>query len=91
MYLVAVADGMGDIQMGSLQAGQYGGSIEGMMISLQNKIVEINRTIYQKYNCSRICGSTCTALLFYGEAYGTVSLGDSKIYLHRGYGTSRIM
>ena len=63
----------------------------GIMISLRNKLEQINAEIYSKYNQQNICGSTCVILVIYQDMYGVISIGDSRVYLRRGLKLKSLM
>lgn len=52
-----------------------------MMQNLEKKIIEINLEIYNMFNQSQICGSTCVLLFIYRKNYGIIHVGDSRIYV----------
>lgn len=63
----------------------------GIMVSLRNKLEQINDEIYSKYNQQHICGSTCVILVIYQNMYGVISVGDSRVYLKRGLKVKSLM
>lgn len=63
----------------------------GIMVSLRNKLEQINNEIYTKYNQQHVCGSTCVILVIYQDTYGVISVGDSRVYLKRGLKVKSLM
>ncbi len=62
-----------------------------IMVSLRNKMEQINNEIYSKYNQQQVCGSTCVILVIYQNMYGVISVGDSRVYLKRGLKVKSLM
>lgn len=107
MSLFVVADGMGghtggEIASGMITAGFqnwaknfeenfFDGNFSKMMKALENRLEEINREIYQKFNQTQICGSTCVLLFVYRENYGIINIGDSRIYKKDGWKIKSVM
>lgn len=107
MSLFVVADGIGgytggEIASGTITAGFqnwaenfvpnfFDGIFSKMIKSLENKLEEISREIYHKFNQTQICGSTCILLFIYKGNYGIINVGDSRIYKKDGWKLKSIM
>lgn len=106
-YLFAVADGMGGHSDGEIASSMITDALKqwwniiqtdedvldfrSVLESMQNKLREINNSIYEIYNKNAVCGSTCIALIIYGNQYGIVSVGDSRIYMRRNFTMKSVM
>ena len=95
-----VADGMGGHTMGEVASNEIVSGIKGwvedlsvnecedgfssMINLLQERLREINKSIYTNYNIDTTCGSTCILLFIYGQDYAIINVGDSHIYCRHG-------
>lgn len=105
--LFVVADGMGGYSEGErasqaitsellqwiehFSTNVYGDNFSKMMEDLENKLEDINREIFFKYNQEQICGSTCILLFIYKKYYGIINIGDSRIYKKEGWKVRSLM
>jgi len=54
------------------------------LFAARDRLEEINSRILDTWGREQACGSTCVLLLLFGDVYGILSSGDSRIYLRRG-------
>ncbi|MBP5330502.1 MAG: serine/threonine-protein phosphatase [Lachnospiraceae bacterium] len=97
--IFCVADGMGGYEKGEVASGIIVQKVEEAWKSFfetENKknfrdlfnavstaIKTANRDIYENYNKDAVCGSTVVVLLIFGNDYGVLSAGDSRLYSYQ--------
>lgn len=97
--IFCIADGMGGHEKGEIASGIIVTRVEeawnrfftdkkkkdfrSLFNEISNAVKTANREIYEDHNKNAVCGSTVVALLIYGNNYGVISVGDSRLYLFR--------
>lgn len=77
----AIADGMADW----LSHNTEGEQMNDILNSAQERLQMISDKIRRTWGQEQHCGSTCVLLLLLERVYGLLSVGDSRVYLHRGF------
>lgn len=68
----------------------FNGDMMKLMLSLEQYLENANKEIISFTPNGQICGSTAVVLLIYKDIYGLISIGDSRVYLKRGFKISQL-
>lgn len=85
----AIASGIRD-WLNQLNIERFPGGAAAMLCAIRDRLLQINDYIWANWSQKQVCGSTCSLLFFYEDAYGVFSVGDSRIYRCRGIRCSPI-
>lgn len=104
--LFCVADGVGGASHGEIASSMITAAMKEwtedqaksesshdftyMQDSLEKKLTEVNRQIYEKFKDTAVSASTAVILLIYENKSAILSIGDSRVYCLKGF-TKKIL